>query len=326
MRILSAADVREAAGMRDVIEAVRSAYMEYSAGEAAVPLRVPIKTANGGTTLFMPGYSPKAEAMAVKVVSVFPSNLELGLPTISALVVLSDGSTGVPLAVMDGASITAIRTGAASGVGTDLMARPDASVAAVIGAGVQGRTQLQALAAVRALTEVRVFDADRARAEAFAAEMGELTGLPVRVAATGDEAVDGADIVACATTSRTPVFSGARLAPGAHVNGAGSYTPQMQEVDEETVLRAAKIAVDSREAVLAEAGDLLVPMGKGLIDAGAVYAEIGEIAAGARLGREAPEEITFFKHVGIALLDVVTAKLVYERARARNMGVDIDLQ
>jgi ornithine cyclodeaminase/alanine dehydrogenase-like protein (mu-crystallin family) len=311
--------------MGDVIRAVRSAYVEYSAGRAIVPLRIPIGTVNGGTTLFMPGYSPRAEAMAVKVVSVFPSNLDLGLPTISALVVLTDGNTGVPLAVMDGASVTATRTGAASGVATDLMARADAAVAAIIGAGVQGRTQLLAVAAVRRLTEVRVFDADRARSEAFAAEMGAVTGLTVLVAATADEAVDGADVVACATTSRTPVFSGARLSPGAHVNGAGSYTPQMQEVDEQTVLRAAKIVVDSREAVLAEAGDLLVPMGKGLIDAGAVYAEIGEIAAGAKPGRETAEEITFFKHVGIALLDVVTAKLVYERAWELGLGVEIDL-
>ena len=325
MRVLSAADVWAAAGMRGVIQAVRSAYVEYSAGRATVPLRIPIGTVNGGTTLFMPGYSPQSGAMAVKVVSVFPSNVDLGLPTISALVVLSDGTTGVPLAVMDGASVTALRTGAASGVATDLMARADASVAAIIGAGAQGHTQLLAIAEVRRLTEVRVFDGDRARAETFAAEMGALTGLTVRVAATGDEAVDGADIVACATTSRTPVFSGARLALGTHVNGAGSYTPQMQEVDEQTVLRAAKIAVDSREAVLAEAGDLLVPIGKGLIDASAVYAEIGEIAAGARPSRESAEEITFFKHVGIALLDVVTAKLVYELAQEEDLGVEIDL-
>ena len=159
MRVLSAADVWAAAGMRGVIQAVRSAYVEYSAGRATVPLRIPIGTVNGGTTLFMPGYSPQSGAMAVKVVSVFPSNVDLGLPTISALVVLSDGTTGVPLAVMDGASVTALRTGAASGVATDLMARADASVAAIIGAGAQGHTQLLAIAEVRRLTEVRVFDA-----------------------------------------------------------------------------------------------------------------------------------------------------------------------
>ena len=290
-----------------------------------MPLRIPIGTVNGGTTLFMPGYSPRAEAMAVKVVSVFPSNVELGLPTISALVVLSDG-----------------RTARLSRSWTARPSRPSARERPRVWAPISWRVRMHpwppssgrahrpgcscsAWRTCGSCLECACSILTRKRAEAFAAEMSPLVGLTVRVAGSGDEAVDGADVVACATTSRTPVFSGARLAPGTHVNGAGSFTPQMQEVDEQTVLRAAKIVVDSREAVLAEAGDLLVPMGKGLIDASAVYAEIGEIAAGIKPGRETAEEITFFKHVGIALLDVVTAKLAYERALAKNLGVEIDL-
>jgi ornithine cyclodeaminase/alanine dehydrogenase-like protein (mu-crystallin family) len=325
MRVLSAAEVRRAVGLREVIDAVRTAYTEYSAGKAVIPLRVRIDAVGGGATLFMPGYSPGAEAMAVKVVSVFGENLELGLPTLSALVVLTDGRTGLPLAVMEGGVITALRTGAASGVATDLLARKDAHVAAIIGAGAQGRTQLLAIAEVRRLTEVRVYDRDPVRAEAFAAEMASRTGLRVRVVAEADAAVSGADIVACATTSTEPVFHGARLSAGAHVNGVGSFTPQMQEVDEATLLRASKIAVDSREAVLAEAGDLLVPMSKGLLTEDSIYAEIGEIAGGSKPGRETEEEITFFKSVGIALLDVVTAKLVFEAAVAQGLGVEVEL-
>jgi ornithine cyclodeaminase/alanine dehydrogenase-like protein (mu-crystallin family) len=325
MRVLSAAEVRRAVGLREVIDAVRAAYTEYSAGKAVIPLRVRIDAVSGGATLFMPGYSPGAEAMAVKVVSVFGKNLELGLPTLSALVVLTDGRTGFPLSVMEGGVITALRTGAASGVATDALARRDAHIAAIIGAGAQGRTQLLAIAEVRLLSEVRVYDSDPARAKAFAAEMASATGLRMRAVADADEAVSGAHIVACATTSVEPVFRGALLSPGAHVNGVGSFTPQMREVDEDTLLRSSKIVVDSREAVLAEAGDLLVPMAKGLLTEDRIYAEIGEITGGSKPGRETEEEITFFKTVGIALLDVVTAKLVFEAAVAQGLGVELEL-
>jgi ornithine cyclodeaminase/alanine dehydrogenase-like protein (mu-crystallin family) len=311
--------------MRQVIDAVRSAYVEYSAGKAVVPIRTPISFNNGGLTLFMPGYSPGAGASVMKIVSVFPNNPERGLPTIMALAVLTDTETGAPLAAIEAGSVTALRTGAASGLATDLLARKDAATLAIIGAGVQGRTQLDAICAVRPITSVRVYDRDPVRVAAFIADMAPRVSARLEAAATADEAVDGADVIAAATTSKTPVFSGARLAPGAHVNGVGSSTLDAQEIGPDAVCRMDRIVVDSREAAMAEAGDLVVPMREGRLPADTVFAEIGEIAAGSKPGRERPDELTLFKAVGIAVLDLFAAKLVYEQALTKGSGLAVTL-
>lgn len=325
MLILSGDDVRAAADMRQIIDAVRSAYIEYSAGKAVVPIRTPITFENGGITLFMPGYSPGAGASVMKIVSVFPDNPNRGLPTIMALAVLTDTETGEPLAAMEAGSITALRTGAASGLATDLLARKDAATLAIIGAGVQARTQLDAISAVRHITTVRVYDRDPARAAAFVAVMSPRVPARLETAATADEAVDGADVIAAATTSRAPVFSGARLAPGAHVNGVGSSTLDAQEIGPDAVCRMDRIVVDSREAAMAEAGDLVVPLRQGLLPADTFFTEIGEIAAGSKPGRERPDELTLFKAVGIAVLDLFAAKLIYQQAIAKGLGVTVTL-
>lgn len=325
MLVLSGDNVRAAADIRQVIGAVRSAYIEYSAGIAVVPIRTPITFGNGGLTLFMPGYSPGARASVMKIVSVFPNNPDRGLPTIMALAVLTDTETGEPLAAMEAGSITALRTGAASGLATDLLARKDAATLAIIGAGVQGRTQLDAISAVRPITSVRVYDRDPARVAAFIADMAPRVSARLEAAATADEAVDGADVIAAATTSKVPVFSGDRLAPGTHVNGVGSSTLDAQEIGPDAVCRMDRIVVDSREAAMAEAGDLVVPMREGRLPADAIFAEIGEIAAGSKPGRERPDELTLFKAVGIAVLDLFAAKLVYEQAIAKGLGVTVTL-
>jgi len=325
IRILSREDVRRALPMRQAIEAMKGAFAQLSTGQADVPLRVALDVPrHNGVTLFMPAYLAADDQMAVKIVSVFNDNPAKGLPLIHALVVVVDATTGEPAAVMDGTYLTALRTGAASGAATDLLAREDASTAAIFGAGAQGRTQLEAVCAVRPVQEAWVYDVSRERAAAYAAEMSERLSLPVRVAETPAEAVHRADVICTATTSTKPVFADADVRPGTHINAIGAYTPQMQEIPAETVLRA-KVVIDHHEASLAEAGDLLIPLRQGLMTEDHIYAELGEIAAGLKPGRKLPEEITLFKSVGVAVQDVAAASAVLEAARRLGLGSEVAL-
>jgi ornithine cyclodeaminase len=331
LRVLSGADVRLAVTMAEAIEAVREAYVQLSSGQAVVPLRTPVPVREGreraGVTLFMPAYLSSSEALGAKIVSVFPGNVHHGLPTIHALVVVVDAETGRPVAVMDGTYLTALRTGAASGVATDLLARRDVHTAAIFGAGAQARTQLEAICAVRTVERVWVYDSDHGAAAGYAAEMSRRGGhIPgaLRVAGSPAEAVREAGVICTATTSAQPVFDDADVQPGTHINGIGSYTPHMQEVPAATVARA-RVVVDSRSASLAEAGDLLIPLAQGLIGQDHIAGEIGEIAAGRVAGRTAAEEITFFKSVGVAVQDVAVAQLVLRRAAERGLGTEVEL-
>jgi ornithine cyclodeaminase len=237
-----------------------------------------------------------------------------------------DSETGQPTALLEGGSITAIRTGAGSGAATDVLARPEARVAAILGSGVQARTQLEAVCTVRPIEEVRVYSPNEEHARRFALDRaGQGPVLQsVRVVSTPAEAVRGADVVCAATTSSTPVFDGRDLSPGAHVNGVGSYMPTMQEVDVETLKRAL-VVVDSRESALAEAGDLIVPLQAGLIAEAHIYAELGEILAGAKPGRTTPEQITFFKSCGIAVQDAVAARRALANAERLGLGSTVEL-
>jgi len=325
IRILSREDVRRALPMRQAIEAMKRAFAQLSTGQADVPLRVPLQVErHNGVTLFMPAYLAADDQMAVKIVSVFNDNPAKGLPLIHALVVVVDATTGAPAAVMDGTYLTALRTGAASGAATDLLARQDARTAAVFGAGAQGRTQLEAVCAVRSIQEAWVYDVAPQQAAVYADEMGRYMSLPVRVAGTPAEAVRQADVICTATTSSSPVFDDADVRPGTHINAVGAYTPHMQEVPAETVARA-RVVIDHREASLAEAGDLLIPLQRGLMTQAHIYAELGEIAAGRKPGRVTPEEITLFKSVGVAVQDVAAASAVLEAARRLNLGTEAAL-
>lgn len=328
LTVLSRADVQQAITMAQAIEVVKGAFAQLSAGRANVPLRTQLPVPkHDGVTLFMPAYLEESDSLAVKVVSVFPKNLDLGLPTIHALVLVVDAATGQPIAAMDGTYLTALRTGAASGAATDLLARRNARLVAIFGAGTQGRTQLRAVCEVRDIARVWVYDPVRARAEQYAAEMkthGGRVPTDIMVAASPAEAVADADIICTATTSTAPVFRDADLKPGVHINGIGSYTPQMQEVDEATVARA-KIVVDSRPACLAEAGDLVIPLRKGLITEEHIHAELGEIVLGRRPGREREDEVTFFKSVGNAVQDAAVARLALQIAAKGGLGTQIEL-
>ncbi len=325
IRILSRDDVRRALPMRQAIDAMKGAFAQLSTGQADVPLRVALNIPrHKGVTLFMPAYLSADDQMAVKIVSVFNDNPAQGLPLIHALVVVVDATTGRPAAVMDGTYLTALRTGAASGAATDLLARQDARTVAVFGAGAQGRTQLEAVCTVRPIQEAWVYDVVPERAAAYAAEVSQKLSLPVRVAETPADAVRQADVICTATISSTPVFEDADVRPGTHINAVGAYTPEMQEIPAETVVRA-KVVIDHREASLAEAGDLLIPLEQGLMTGDHIYAELGEIAVGLKPGRVSSEEVTLFKSVGVAVQDVAAASAVLEAARRLNLGTEVAL-
>ncbi len=318
LRFFTAEDIRRALPMREAIEAMRAAFIAFSEGRARIPQRLAIPIPEQeGITLVMPGYVPP-DALGLKVVSVFSRNLARGLPTISALVVMLDPETGAPAALLDGAFLTAWRTGAASGLATDLLARPDAESLALIGAGAQARTQLLAVAAVRPLRRVRIYSRTPTRAQALIQEMRGQEGIPkdIAVAPTPEAAVAEADIVCTATNSSDPVFDGRALRPGTHINAIGSFTLEMRELDEETFRRAARVVVDSREAALAEAGEVVWAIRQGIL-CEADMVELGEIAAGQRPSRERPEEITLFKSVGLAVQDLVAAQRVRQRIQTR---------
>jgi ornithine cyclodeaminase len=328
LRVISKDEIRRVAPMGQTIELVKQAFAQLSAGEAEVPVRTQIEVApHEGIALFMPAYLRKTDQMGLKIVSVFPRNLESGIPTIHALITVVDAATGQPTAVMDGTYLTALRTGAASGAATELLARTDSRVLAILGAGVQGRTQLEAVCAVREITRVCVFDVNREASDAFAEEMQARGGrIPtdIAVASSAQEAVRQADIICTTTTSREPVFDDSDLAQGTHINAVGAFTPDTRETPEETIQRA-ELFVDSREACWAEAGDLIIPRAKGLVSDTDIQAELGELVLGTKPGRSTSKEVTFFKSVGNAVQDVAVAAHVMAEAVRLGLGTDVEV-
>jgi ornithine cyclodeaminase/alanine dehydrogenase-like protein (mu-crystallin family) len=308
-RCITTEEIRRTLSMPDAIRAAREAFIELSTGRALVPARTSLEIPGRKTTaLVMPAYLPRTERIGLKLISLCEDNPAKGLPLAQAVTIVMDAENGTPLAILDASYLTAVRTGAASGVATDVLARPDARVAAIFGAGVQGRTQLEAVAAVRPLRKAFVFDLDARAAAAYAEEMGAKLGLDVEPA-VAPAALREADIVCTATTSAAPVFADADLKPGAHINAIGSYKPHVREVPGETVRRAA-LFVDERRACLDEAGDIIIPLREGLIAESHIRAEIGEVLAGLKPGRGSDNEVTLFKSVGNAVLDLAVAALV----------------
>ena len=318
IRILSATDVRAALPMSKAIDAMRHAYAQLSAGTAVAPPRQHIST-DKGVTLVMPAYLPERSEFGIKVVSVYDDNPNLDLPRITATVLVLDPATGSPKTFMDGASLTAIRTGAGGGLAADLLARQDAKTVGLFGAGVQARTQLQAVMAVREITRVNLISRTQASAQQLTTEISEWADAPeVNLVPTPQAVVEDADIVLCATTSATPLFDGNALKQGTHITAVGTFVPEKREVDTTTIRRAHRIVVDSREACLEEAGDLIIPNAE-------VDAEIGEIVNGDKQGRQSDDEITFFKSVGVAVQDAVAAAAVLSEAEAKGLGTLVEI-
>jgi alanine dehydrogenase len=328
--VLDAAAVRAALPPAQAIAAMRAAFAALSAGRARMPARmhVPVQ-AHAGTSLVMAAAiddaEPQREALAVKVVSVYPRNAARGLAPINAAVIVLDPGTGVPLALLEGAALTALRTAAACALATDLLARADSRTLALFGAGVQARAHVDALCAVRAIDTVYCYSRTRARAEAMCAALQEGAHAARRfvVVDAPAAALEHADIVATTTSSRTPVFSDTELPPGVHVNAIGAYTPDTRELPPETVARAT-VVVDSREAAWQEAGDLIQPWQAGVIAREHVHAELGEIVLGEKPGRRDPRELTLFKSVGVAVQDAVAARDALTTAHRLGLGREID--
>ncbi len=324
LRILSAEDVRKALPMSQAIESMRRAFGQLSANEADLPLRTRLQT-DQGLLLFMPAFLRQSREIGFKIVSIWGDNPARGLPAVIAVALVIDPDTGQPKAILNGEMLTAIRTGAGGGLAADLLARPDARTVAVFGSGVQARAQLEAVCVVRQVKQVRIFGRTPSSVEGFAAAVAAWPDAPeVIIAGSRRDAVVGADIVITATTSEKPVFDGRDLSPGTHVTGVGSYAPHMQEVDEETVGKA-KIVVDSLQACLAEAGDLIIALEKNVISKVDIHAELGQIVNGERPGRESREEITFFKSVGLAVQDAAAANEVLRAAEAQRLGTVVEL-
>lgn len=328
MLLLSESDVKKLLPMKEAIEANNEAFLLQAQGETEVPVRTYFDLPGRGRTFFMPAYVKGGIGCAgIKVVSVYPGNPAKGLPSVPAQMLLIDPETGAVCAMMNGSEVTRIRTAAISGAATALLARQGASVAALFGSGGQAAAQLEALFCARPIREVRVFDASPERAALFIERMTPLADANnarlVR-ASSADGAIDGADVITTVTTSKEPVFDGAKAAPGAHVNGVGSAAPDARELDE-ALLNRARVFVDNREAVLAEAGDFLIPALSGAYDTGKIAGEIGEVIAGTLPGRTSESEITVLKTVGFAVLDVVAADRVYRNALARGLGTHADV-
>lgn len=327
MLILNAADVRACLPMPECIEAMKQAFAVLSAGRAELPLRAQLPVApHDGTTLVMPAFVDEGadSALTVKVVSVFDRNPDRGLARIQAAVLVLEPETARPLAVLEGATLTGLRTAAVSGAATDLLARPASRVLGVLGAGVQARTHIEAVCCVRPIETVRVFARTRESVEALIAELDEQPGLPgdIRAADDAGEAVRDADIVCTTTTSRTPVFDDADLPEGVHINAVGSYTPDAAEVPPETVVRA-RVIVDEREAAWEEAGDLIQPFEAGQITRDRVKAEMGELVSGTAIGRENDQQVTLFKSVGLAVEDALAARVTLANARVLDRGQSV---
>jgi ornithine cyclodeaminase len=307
MDLIDAARLRELVPMDRLLDAVEAAYRDVAAGRDHSPLRQHVELREGGLLVLMPAVREGGAGAAVKLVTWFPGNPDRGLPTIQGVVTWFDAATGEPAVQLDGPTVTAMRTGAASGVGARLMARPDAAVMALIGAGVQAEWQIRAVIAARPITEVRVFSRTPAPREAFAAAMDSALPVTVRAVASPEAATRGADIVCCVTPSMTPVFEADWLEPGAHVNAIGSFRMGMVEVPPEAFGRAALVAVDSRAAATAEAGDLAAAMAAGQLGPDD-YVEIGTLAPDWAAQRD-PSAITVFKSVGLSIQDLATADL-----------------
>ena len=323
--VLNRQQVLDLVEMPALVDAIEAGLIEAARGGTINPNRLRVFVPERQAMMAcMPAYLDSLAVLGAKIVSSSSRSVPAGRPrAMSALVVLSD-TEGRFLSVMSGTQLGALRTAAASAVAIRRLARPDASTMAIVGCGVQGRAELAGALAVRRLSAVFAYDIDASVAQAFARDMAGHHGVPVTIADSADAAAAQADIVALATTSAVPVVSAAAIRPGTHVNAVGAHTPTTRELDGETVA-GARLFAESRDALLAEAGDVLIPLREGRFMADHVLGELGQVAAGTLAGRTGPDDITIFKSTGIAIEDVVAAKLVYDRAVATGVGIAVDL-
>lgn len=326
MLLLNREDIKKVFTIKDAIEADKKAFQLVVEDKCDAPLRTNIQAPKEeGCFLFMPAYVEEMDTASLKVINIFPHNIDQGLPSSPAQVFLIDGKTGIVIAALDGTYVTQLRTGAASGAAFDLLAKKECKIGALIGTGGQAATQLEAMLAARKLEEVRVFDMNYERTAAFAEKMSkELTGYGTKIIAvkSSDEAINDADLLITVTPSSTPVFDGTKVKEGCTVSCVGAYQYHMQEMDPAILTRASKIYFDSEAAVLSESGDILQPLDQGIITKEDFTGDLGNVIKGELIGRENDEEIIVFETVGVATQDLVAAREIYDRAVAAGVGLN----
>jgi len=323
--LLNRDDVIRSLDMQACMECVEMAFAELAEGTAVLPLRISI-TPPDGLALYMPAYLKKMGALACKVVTVYKKNPEkFSLPTTIGKVLLQEPTTGEVICIMDGGYLTAVRTGAASGVATRyLVKKGHNGVAGIFGAGVQAKMQLWAVSLAVDLSKALVYDISGEAALNFKTEMSAKLNLEIIVAESPDKLLEEADIICTATSSSNPLFDGGKIRPGTHINGIGSHTPTARELDSTAVSRSLLVA-DSYEACLSEAGDIMIPIKEGVINRQHLKAELGEIITGKKPGRRSENEITLFKSNGLAIQDAAAAKLAFENAKKMGLGREISI-
>jgi len=318
--LVNEAGVHDLLPMDACVSLMRDALTALSRGDAVLPLRSKMFLPDqSGLLGLMPGYLGDPQSFGLKVVAVMPGNHGTPYDSHQGVVMLFGVEHGEPLAILDASAITAIRTAAASAAATDVLARSDAGDLALIGSGVQARTHLAAMKAVRPLRRVRVWSRNRANAERFASEEAKAAGVRIEVAETAEAAVKGAGLVCTTTSSKEPVLQGAWLAAGAHVNAVGACFPNAREVDTEAVRRA-RLYTDCRESCVKEAGDFIIPRNEGAIDDGHLVGEVGEVFLGRIPGRRSPDEVTLYESLGVAVEDLAAAHAIHRRARETGAG------
>ncbi|MFX0007061.1 MAG: ornithine cyclodeaminase family protein [Promethearchaeota archaeon] len=327
VKLLTKEDVAGLLNMPEALEYVEEAYKQLILGNALVPQRIAIKEPAPGLTLIMPGIiGGKMNALATKIVSVYKQNPEkYNMPTVLAKIMIQDINTGDIVGIMDGSLITAMRTGAATGVSVKYLARKNSTTLGIYSAGVQARKQVLAVywGLNEKLEKCKVYDLKRDVAEDFKKEIEREVGVDVEITNSGDELLSNTDIIVAATTSTTPLFSGNKVSEGTHISSIGAHAPDARELDSIIIRRASLLTAGLKEACLAEAGDYIIPIEEGLITENDIIS-IGEIITNNKPGRTSDSEITVFKSVGISAQDVAVGKLVYDKALKKGIGQDIE--
>ena len=323
--MLSEKQVASLIDVDELIGALEQAHVQYSTGKAVMPVRlvVPLPQIHGRITS-MPGFLHENAALGMKVVTYFQENSKRNLPAILGTIMLFSAETGKLIAVMDGSYVTAIRTACASAMATKALANAETPVLGILGAGVQARAHIEALTRARKIERIKIYSPSGASAAGIKKDLEPLKKIAIEVAGSAAAAVRDADLIVTGSTAKEPIVKSEWLKAGVHINAVGSHRPDYREIDGATVARA-KVVVDSREAIMAECGDILLAIKEKAIDENHIHGEIGEILAGLKTGRSSASEVTLYKSVGIAIQDVATAKLVYHKALERGVGTNVEI-
>lgn len=326
MLILPRGIIQSVLQMKDLIPIIEHSLVEFSMGRCIQPEKKGIDMGTDvGLMEVLIGYLTADKLMAVKTLNSRSENRHRGKPFIYAHISLIDQQTGEPLALIEGGSVTALRTAAASAVAARFLSREDSRYLALIGTGRQGRTHLEALLQVRQLERVTIFDISSESAEKFKAECKEKFQIDIQIASSVEAAVAAADIIQLCTTTVEPVVFGEWVRPGTHINSIASYAPTVREVDTALVQKAL-VVTDTKNEALKGAGELVIPLSKQEITKEHLYGEIGEIAGGMKTGRSDQDQITLFKSMGIAAEDTAAADYIYRRARELKLGTEVNLE